>query len=190
MSLYKPASAKEGLNAPHDDQAIFKHPDPAQSARLFRQKTYRITLHSGDRTSGTATRAMFNVGDLMSQWGLKGTNLDAGNKHWNLTVEAFTLSAVEALPTMLEVKALNFPTFSETWSSDAQGAGSLLCIASGATNADFLGNNSKGITLGQLPRGNIGIAIVDRLDQATLDADADLAWHIVLSLDPFTVEHL
>lgn len=181
-SLLKPILATQHLNQPPRAVDGFTRPDPERPAKPH-PKTYRLVLHSADRLAGsTATDATFDVGDLASQWALD-KNLDAGKAHYTCHVSTFNLVCSTAAPTIVEVRGSGWPHQSESWDSWHQGPTRLLTVASSAitcwTEAD-----AGAFTLSAVPSGRLGVRLIARDMQTDLDADASLAWHMLISITP------
>lgn len=179
-------SAVSYMDRPQGDPPTpFQQSGLSQLVQNRRPRVYSIELRSIDRVAGTPTNAVFDLGNLKDPWDLLKTNLDAGARHYELEVESFGLEASNATPGIVEVRASSgWPTMPYTYTSRTQGSGNTLCVGMGAVNASYQGKVRQ--TLTALPMGRVGVQLVacDPALQAGMEADATLAWHLLLDLKP------
>jgi hypothetical protein len=125
---------------------------------------------------------MFDVGDTVSCWNLP-RNLDVGKRHYDAHVASFVMTASSAVPSVVEVMGINWPTQLESWGSYNSGPTALLTLASGAVTAWSPDRESDRFTVSELPTGRIGVQLRCRniAEHAALLVDASVAWTLVVS---------
>lgn len=184
MPLVSEITATSYLNTP-PAKVQFQKSEVSHPTQNRRPRVYDITLHSTKRVAGTATDAVFDLGDLSAAWDILRTNVDAGKVHYELEVMAFALECSTATPGIIEIEAdSGWPVKRYGFSSKVTGTSRLMGISQGAVNSSLVGKVRS--TLTEIPGGRVGIrlAATNPTKQAALDADASVEWVLSLCLTP------
>lgn len=187
--MRRSATALDHLNMMSDRSSDVQPLDYLQAklkVETRRPKAYRIVLRSEERVGGTATSAIFDLGDLTGAWNLTSDNIDAGARHYHAKLDSFHMSCYNATPSIIEIQAAGFPLQSESFDSGTLAGTELLGVATGAVNVSLDAHDTY-MTLRSVPSGRVIMKLVSRDAgnlQALLDSDDTVRWVAVISIVP------